>query len=332
MTDRRRALLASAAAYGLLILALGIEMAAFEILGRMEGKPGFLTAPSVLQIFNRSADIGVMAVAMTFVILTAGIDLSVGSVAAFCGVVGALVLQRLTENGIDPYVALTAAIGVALAAGALAGGVAGGLVTLARVPPFIATLALMSSLRGLAFIAADGKPIRPMGGAAPAWQALGRSRLFDTVQTPILVMGAVFAAGACVLGLTRFGRHAVAVGGNEEAARLTGVPVNRVKFAVYAGSGALAALSGLIVSSKLGAGDPKVAVGAELEVIAAVVVGGTSLAGGRASIVGTFLGLAIISTLGQGLTWLNVESFGQQVILGVVILAAVLLDRIRARA
>lgn len=327
MTTKHTWLKSAFATYGFLLVALVIEVIVFEAVGRSQGKPPFLSLASLIQILNRASVLGIASVGMTYVILTAGIDLSVGSIFAFCAVIAALVVEwAVTQSGMATGVAIPLGYSAALLAGAAAGALAGGVITKAKIPPFIATLALMSSLRGLGFIFADGQSVSDLPDGY-AW--LGRHRIFDLVPVGVLVLIAVFLIGGGVLRYTRFGRHVIAVGGSEESARLSGVNVNRVKFAVYTMSGLLAALSGLILSSKLNAGDPKIGQGDELDVIAAVVVGGTSLAGGRGSITGTFLGLVLITVLNQGLNWIGVTSFGQQVILGIVILAAVLLDRFK---
>jgi ribose/xylose/arabinose/galactoside ABC-type transport system permease subunit len=312
--------------YGLLIAALVLELIVFEVTTRVLGKPSFLTAKSLLNVLDQSAAHAVIAVGMTFVILTAGIDLSIGSVIALGGVVAA----KVVLSGGEPtwlWLGLGALAG--LLVGLAAGGVSGTLITFFRVPPFIATLALMSSLRGLARIVTRGRPVSPL---PEGYEILGRFRIGGLVPLDVLVMLAVFILGAVILNTTRFGRHVLAIGGSEESARLSGVPVARVTWIVYAMSGLLAAFGGLIVSSKLGSGDPNVGMGDELNVIAAVVVGGTSLMGGRGSIGGTFVGLLIVSVLSSGLNWVGVETFGQQVILGAVILGAVLLDRFKGDA
>ena len=217
----------------------------------------------------------------------------------------------------------------ALVAGLAVGAAASTLITWCGVPPFIATLALMSSLRGLGYILADGRAISPL---PDAYTWLGWHRIGGVLPVNVLVMLLVFVAGGLLLNATRFGRHVRAIGGNEESARLSGVRVARVKWGVYCMCAALSALGGLVASSKLGSGDPKTGLGAELGVIAAVVVGGTSLSGGRGTMGGTFLGLLIIAVLETGLNWVGVETFGQQVTLGIAILAAVMLDRLTGNA
>lgn len=326
----RRLVRQFAATYGLLILAIIIECVIFEFIARRQGVRSFISAPSIINILNQSAVYGVLSVGMTFVILTGGIDLSVGSMVAFGGVTWALVVRYgATQPDAAPvWIWLVAGAAVALAAGMAAGSLTGFLITRVDVPPFIATLALMSSLRGLGYIVAGGRPIAPL---PEAYTFLGRHRIGGYVPVGVIVMLLVFVIGGLILNGTRFGRHVRAIGGNEEAARLSGVKVRLTKWLVYGMCSVLAVAGGLIASSKLGSGDPKAGLGDELGVIAAVVVGGTSLSGGRGTILGTFVGLLIVSVLSSGLNWIGVESFTQQVILGVVILAAVLLDRFKAR-
>lgn len=313
--------------YGLLTLALVIECVVFELIARRQGVRSFLSPNSLMLILNHSAVYGVMSVGMTFVIISGGIDLSVGSLVAFGGVISAIIVRA---GGGEPAW-LWIALGWlgALAAGAVAGGLAGTVITVFEIPPFIATLALMSSLRGLGYIIAKGQPISDLPSA---YTALGRDRILNVVPISVLVFVAVLLLGGVLLNHTRFGRHVRAIGGNEESARLSGVNVRAVKWWVYCMSSVLAVVGGVILSSKLGSGSPKLGLGDELGVIAAVVVGGTSLSGGRGTIGGTFIGLLIVSALSSGLNWIGVETFGQQVILGLVILAAVLLDRFKGRS
>ena len=311
--------------FGPLVLALAIEVAVFHLIGRAQGKPAYLSFDNLILILNQSAVHGVVAVGMTFIILTGGIDLSAGSMLAFAGVVCALVVRA----GGEPVAAwLVAGWAASLALGAAAGGLVGVLVTKVHIPPFIATLAFMSSLRGLGNLITDGKPVSPLPSL---YAQVGRHHVFGHVPVSVLIFLAVLLAGAVLLRWTRFGRYVRAIGGNEESARLSGVNVTWVKTKVYILGGVLTALGGLMLSSRLGAGSGKVAEGDELAVIAAVVVGGTSLNGGRGSVIGTFVGLLVVSVLNSGLVWIGVETFGQQVVLGVVILGAVLLDQLKVR-
>jgi inositol transport system permease protein len=181
-------------------------------------------------------------------------------------------------------------------------------------------------MRGAGYMFVQGTPVSDL----PAnYTFLGRYMIAGHVPVGVAIMLVVFVGGGILLNMTRFGREVRAIGGGEESARLSGVPVNRVKLAVYCMCSVLSVVGGLILSSKLRSGDPTVGVGDELQVIAAVVVGGTSFTGGRGTITGTFIGLLIIAVLATGLTWIGMESFGQQVILGIVILAAVLLDQFK---
>ncbi len=308
--------------YGFLLVALALECLAFELLSRRQGIRPFLSVDTLLLVLNQSAIYGVASVGMTFVIISGGIDLSVGSIIAFGGVVCALATKNL-GGGWD---AMAVGWCAAIAAGLCTGSFSSLFISRFQIPPFIATLAVMSSVRGLGFLIVKGKPVFDL---PERYTFLGRHMIGDAVPIGILILAVVFIAGAVLLNTTRFGRHVRAIGGSEESARLSGVPVDRVKWAVYCMSGALAVLAGLMLSSKMKSGDPTVGVGDELQVIAAVVVGGTSLTGGRGTIAWTFLGLLIIAVLATGLTWIGMESFGQQVILGIVILGAVLLDRLK---
>ena len=312
--------------YGFLLIALALECAVFEGIARYQGIRPFLSVENLILILNQSAIYGVASVGMTFVIISGGIDLSVGSMIAFGGVIGALTTRAI---GGDSAWALAGGWVVAIAAGLATGCLSGLFITRFKIPPFIATLAVMSSMRGAGYLAVKGTPVSDL----PAnYTFLGRYMIAGHVPVGVFVMLATFIAGGVLLNTTRFGREVRAIGGGEESARLSGVPVNRVKLAVYCMCSVLSVAGGLILSSKLRSGDPTVGVGDELQVIAAVVVGGTSLTGGRGTITGTFIGLLIIAVLATGLTWIGLESFGQQVILGIVILAAVLLDQVKRPA
>ncbi len=281
--------------------------------------PGFLSVDNAVNIALSIAVTGILAVGMTAVILTGGIDLSVGSVVALAGVCAAIVAARTGS------VAL--AFGAALAVGAISGAVSGGLVTALGVPAFVATLAMLTVARGLAFIVSGG---RSVGDLPDAFGALGRATPLG-VPAPVLLMAAVMLAGAYVLRRTVFGRHVYAVGGNPEAAWLAGVATRRVTWAVYALSGALAGLAGLTLASRLGAGVPNAGVQYELDVIAAVVVGGTSLSGGRGTVAGSLWGAVFIGVLTNGLNLANVDPYVQKIALGVVIVIAVIADQLGRR-
>lgn len=298
------------------LLALVAECVIFSILS-----PYFFTSENILNISLQTSIIAIIAAGMTFVILTAGIDLSVGSVVAFTGVIATTLLQ------LDfPF---AAALGIALLAGLLvgtiSGAVAGALITKLNITPFIATLALMTIWRGAAFLVTDGRPIWDL---PEAFSSIAGARIFE-VPVPTIVMLAVFTLGYVLLNRTPFGRYVYAVGGNREAARLAGIRTDRVIIGVYVLCGFLSAVSGILLASRLNSGQPNAGLMYELDVIAAVVVGGTSLVGGRGSIVGTFVGAMLIGVLRNGLNLLNVSSYLQMIFVGAVILLAVALDRWR---
>ncbi len=303
--------------YGI-ALALLLEVALFAALS-----PFFFTAENLLNVTLQVSITAIIAAGMTFVILTGGIDLSVGSMVAFSGVVAALVLQSTLPFVLVVVLGFLAALGV----GAASGWTAGWLVTRYRMAPFIVTLALMTVWRGAAFTVTEG---RPVWGLAEGFSDIASARML-AIPLPTLLMAAVFVVAHVVLTSTRYGRAIVAVGGNREAARLAGVPVVRVLVSVYAISGLLSALSGFLLSSRMNSGQPNAGLMYELDVIAAVVVGGTSLSGGRGTIVGTLIGTLLIGVLRNGLNLLNVGSYVQQILVGLVIVGAVLLDRSQRR-
>jgi ribose/xylose/arabinose/galactoside ABC-type transport system permease subunit len=301
-------------------LGLGIALAALCAVFAVFA-PHFFSTDNLLNVSLQASITAIIAAGMTFVILTAGIDLSVGSVVALSGIVATATLKA----GLPPAVALPVAIATALAFGALSGGIAGVLVARFSVAPFIVTLALMTVWRGLAFVVTDGRPVWDLP-ASFGW--LGGARVMG-VPFPTLVMAGVFVVAHVALTRTRYGRHVVAVGGNPEAARLAGIATGRVVASVYVLCGMLAAGSGVLLASRMNSGQPNAGLMYELDVIAAVVVGGTSLSGGRGSIVGTLLGAMLIAVLRNGLNLLDVNSYVQQVVVGFVILLAVLLDPAR---
>jgi inositol transport system permease protein len=299
--------------YGIIVVFL-IECLIFAVWTEY-----FLTVPNIMNVVNQIAIYGIIAVGMTFIIITGGIDLSVGSVVAIVGVVTALVMKM----EILPSLALVSiAILVGLLMGFLNGALSGWVITRFNLAPFIITLAMMTVCRGGAMLLSNGLSI---GNLPREFTWLGRGHL-GIIPMPVIVMLLVFAAGHVLLTQTGFGRYVYAIGGNEEATRLSGVRTKRVKFLVYVLAGCLTALSGVVLTSRLGAGVPNSGLMYELYVIASVVVGGTSLSGGSGRISGTFFGVMIIGVLYNGLNLLNVSSYWQQVILGLVIVSAVLLD------
>ena len=288
--------------------------------------PDFLKLTNLLAIVDRIVVIAVIAIGMTMVIITAGIDLSVGSLIALSAVVSTLVMKRLGGLEASAWVVLVGFLAGTLACG-LVGTFAGAVVAQFKVPPFIATLGIMMMARGLAFLITGGFSIYQVPQAL-SWLGQGRSA---GIPNTVLLLAVLYAIAHVFMAHTRLGRYIYAVGGNEQAARLSGVPVKFVIVFVYAVSGLAAGLGGCIQASQLNTGTPNMGVMFELYVIAAVVVGGTSLAGGAGRILGTLIGAFIISVIQNGMNLLGMESYTQQVVLGAVILGAVLLDRVRSR-
>lgn len=283
----------------------------------------FLTPENLLNVTLQTSIIAIIAAGMTFVILTAGIDLSVGSLVALTGVITAWILKF----NLSPTIGLSLAILGGLLVGVISGAVAGFFITSFRVTPFITTLALMTIWRGLAYIWVEGRPI---WGLPPIFDALGSGRIL-AIPFPSLVMLLVYVLAWFTLQHTQFGRNVYAVGGNAEAARLAGIATQKTLMQAYIICGALASLSGVLLASRMSSGQPNAGQMYELDVIAAVVVGGTSLFGGRGSVAGTFVGAMLIGVLRNGLNLTGVGSYVQQVVLGIVILLAVLLDQLKTR-
>ncbi len=270
----------------------------------------FLTVPNLLNILRQVAIVGILAVGQTFVILTAGIDLSVGAILGLSVVLFASFLEGHS---------MAVAIPLGLMAGVAAGLVNGIGIAYARIPAFIMTLGMLSFARGLAFIHTGGTPIAILN---EAYYDVGNGYILG-LPIPALFLLATLIVSAIILVMTPFGRSIYAMGSNEDAARLSGVPVRRYKTLVYVVSGFLAALAGLVYSSQLSVGTPIAGTGYELDAIAAVVVGGTSLFGGKGSVFGTFIGTLIIGILANILNLTGVDPFVQQLFKGALIVIAV---------
>ncbi|MFO0952448.1 MAG: ABC transporter permease [Isosphaeraceae bacterium] len=288
--------------------------------------PNFLKADNLLNIANQIAVIAIIAIGMTLVIITGGIDLSVGSLIALAAVVTARLIRDAAgaEAATTTGMVLAGAAGVAVGAGS--GIFSGLMVTLFRIPPFIVTLAVMLVASGAAYILADGQSIHQVPDRF-IW--LGRGSDLAWLPNAVVLMLLLYAFAHLLMTRTVTGRHIYAVGGNAEAARLSGVPVRRVLVLVYSFCGALAGLGGVVMASQLKSGAPTYGQMYELYVIAAVVVGGTSLSGGQGRVLGTLIGAFIIAVIQNGMNLRGVESYTQKIVLGSVILAAVLLDRLR---
>jgi ribose transport system permease protein len=286
----------------------------------------FLTLGNITNVLRQITFNSIAAVGQTFVIITAGIDLSVGSLMGLCGVVMALFANAFPLDGGIFLVIATVTVGIAV--GCAAGYINALPVVKLGLPPFITTLAMLQIARGLAYILAHGQPISVNSSA---FTALGTGQFLGHIPWSILVMVVIVAIFAIVLTRTRYGRYVFALGGNEEAARLAGINVARTKTLVYVISGGCAAVAGLLLMARFASGSPSTGTGYELQAIAAVVVGGTSLTGGRGSVIGTFFGALLIGVLNNVMNLINIESYTQQIVLGVVILLAVILDQLRRR-
>lgn len=291
----------------------------------------FLTATNAWNVMRQISVNVCISVGMTMVILTAGIDLSVGSILALCGAITA----GLLKNGIEVpsanlYIGFTllGALLAGILVGSLLGWFNGLAITRFKVPPFVATLAMLTIARGLTMLWTGGFPISNLGENF-AW--IGTGWLLG-VPVPVWIAAVVVTIAVLVTHKTRLGRYIYAIGGNESAAKLSGIRVNRIKIIVYSIAGGLAAVGGILVTARLDAAQPNAGTGYELDSIAAVVIGGTSLSGGRGTIMGTVLGAVIIGVLNNGLVLLNVSPFWQQVVKGLVILLAVIIDKAQAKS
>ncbi|GAA2963287.1 ABC transporter permease/substrate-binding protein [Streptomyces enissocaesilis] len=306
----RRVLLDNGALSALVVLVAAMSLLSGD----------FLTTQNLLNVGVQAAVTAILAFGVTFVIVSAGIDLSVGSVAALSATVLA---WTATSEGVPVWIAVILAVATGIACGL----VNGALVSYGKLPPFIATLAMLSIGRGLSLVISQGSPI-----AFPESVSVLGDTLGGWLPVPVLVMVVMGLVTALVLGRTYIGRSMYAIGGNEEAARLSGLRVKRQKLVIYALSGLFAAVAGIVLASRLVSAQPQAAQGYELDAIAAVVIGGASLAGGVGKASGTLIGALILAVLRNGLNLLSVSAFWQQVVIGVVIALAVLLDTLRRRA
>ena len=276
--------------------------------------PHFLTVSNLLNVAQQTSINAIIAVGLTFVIISAGIDLSVGSILAFSGVVIASILNA----GYPIPLAITAGLLVGLACGSINGA----LIAIGKLPPFIATLGMMSVARGAALMYTNGRPI---SGFSSEFRFLANGEILS-IPTSIIIMIIVYIVAHFVLNKTKLGRYTYAIGGNEEAARLSGVSVIFHKIMIYGICGLLSGLAAVILTARLNSAQPIAGIMYELDAIAAAVIGGTSLVGGEGRVSGTLIGALIMGVLRNGLNLLGVSSFLQQTIIGSVIIIAVLID------
>ncbi|MEG1002299.1 ABC transporter permease [Clostridium sp.] len=277
--------------------------------------PKFLSVANITNVFTQVSVNAIIAVGMTFVILTGGIDLSVGSTLAISGALSASIIKSTGS--------ITLAILGAAACGIIIGFVNGILIAKGKLQAFIATLATMTIFRGVTLVYTDGTPISKL---SETFAKIGNAKL-GFIPVPVIITIVIAAIAIFVLSQTKFGRYLYALGGNEESAKLSGINTDRIKMMTYVVSGFVSAIAGVIITSRIGSASPNAGTGFELDAIAAVVIGGTSLAGGEGKISGTIIGALIIGVLNNGLNLMNVSPFYQSIVKGLVILIAVLLDK-----
>lgn len=283
--------------------------------------PNFLRLDNQINVFRQISINGIIATGMTLVILTGGIDLSVGAVVAFGSVIAAILAN---ENSQVWWISIIVAIGVATFLGFLSGV----FISYFKLAPFIMTLAMMTIARGLAFTFSDGKPVSHVH---KAFLVIGKGS-FLGIPIPIWIFALVIASSFILTKFVPLGRYIFAIGGNELAAKISGINVRRVKLAVYVIAGFFTGIAAVVLTSRLSAGLPQVAQGYELDAIAAVVIGGTSLKGGKGSMLGTLIGIFIIGFINNGMDLLNIPSYPQQIIKGCVIILAVIIDSSKVSA
>lgn len=314
-TNTRQKLLAFASLMGLLIF--------FSL-----ASPNFMQTDNMVGILQATAVNGVLAIACTFVIITSGIDLSVGTLMTFCAVMAGVFL---TYWGLPFYVGVAAAIFF----GAFSGFISGVLIAILKIPPFIATLGMMLLLKGLSLVISGTKPI--YFSDTPEFSSISQDSLIGyflpeiPIPNAVLILFVLAVVSSLILNKTVMGSYTFALGSNEEAVRLSGVNVNRWKIIIYSFSGAICGVAGLLIASRLNSAQPALGQGYELDAIAAVVIGGTSLAGGAGTILGTIIGAFIMSVLTNGLRIMSVAQEWQTVVTGVIIILAVYADILRKR-
>lgn len=290
----------------------------------------FLQPQNLINVIRQVAAIGIIATGMTFVIIINGIDLSVGSIVAVSAVVSSSLAQT-PEASVIMYPGLQLPVIVAILSGLLVGGllglINGSLIAGFKIAPFIATLGMMTAARGLALIYSNGRPISRL---SPAFNFIGQGD-FLFIPVPIWILAIVAVSAHIILNFTRFGRHTYAIGGNEQAARVSGIHLNKIKVGIFALSGLLAGLAGIMLAARIGSGNPQLGTGIELDAITAAVIGGTSFNGGIGTVWGTIVGALIIGIINNGLDLLNVSPFMQQVVKGSIIVLAIIIDERKNR-
>ena len=298
-----------------IILVAALMMAVLSF-----SSPYFMTLGNMTNLMKQVSIVAILAAGQAIVIISGGIDLSVGSILAL----SAVTIGWLIENGVDPRIATVAG----LAVGTLAGWVNGMVITRGKIPPFIATLGMLGIARGLALVITKGVSYQVL---EPIFLYIGNSKILG-MPVPLYFVVVVFAVTMIMMHMTVFGSHVYAIGGDERVARLEGIPVNRQKVKIYMLSGFLAAVAAVVLVGRLAATPPSVAQGIELQAIAAVIIGGISFVGGRGIVITALVGAFIMAMITNGLNILGISSFYQQVLIGIVIIAAVWLDNLKSSA
>ncbi|WP_261882437.1 ABC transporter permease [Vibrio pelagius] len=320
--------------YGIIFAFLFLCLAV-SVLGQYFVKMGtwdsnyFLTQGNFLSILRQVSINGILAIGMTFVIIIAGVDLSVGSVLALSGIVAARFVTKSDAMAIvnfDSLILLPFIIAITI--GALCGLVNGYVISKFKLQAFIVTMGMLSAARGMTMLTTDGNPVSSL---ERDFRVIGNSYVLG-IPTPVIIFGVIFVVAWVLLNKTLFGRYVFAVGGNEKSARTSGIDVDKVKIAVYTLCGVLAALAGLILTARTGSAQTNAGFAYELDAIAAVVIGGTSMAGGIGTLTGTLFGVLIIGVMNNGLDLLGVQSYYQQIIKGILIVSAVMLDPSRKQS
>jgi ribose transport system permease protein len=295
------------------LVILGVLVLIMAVMSALT--PSFLTTTNLTNVLRQSAMVVIVACAATMVMISGGLDISVGGVLALAGVVAA----KLATMGYPLWLAII----IGVASGALMGVINGFLIVNLKITPVIATLGTMNVARGLAFLISEGRAV--VTGLPPDFRLAGRSYV-GPIPTPVIIMAVVFVLFYILLHHTLLGKYTYAIGGNKETARLSGIPVSRTQFILYVLVGLMTGVAGVIMASRLASGQPDIGVGFEFDVIVAIVLGGTSLAGGEGTVFGTLIGALIVGVLTNGLNLLGVHTFYQYVFQGVVLIFAVLLE------
>lgn len=312
--------------YMIIIIFLGF----CALLAWFSPNHSFLKPQNLINVVRQITVYGFLALGVTLCIISTGIDLSLGSVLGFSAVVAAsLVQQPGWKEAIYPGLQLPMFVGVlaGLSVGAMLGFVNGALIAYTRIPPFIATLGMMQIARGMAYVYSNGRPVSTV---TEDFLVLGQGYL-GPIPVPVFIFLVVIVLTHLMLGFTRFGRHIYAIGGNETAARVSGVNLNRTKLGIYTFTGLMAGLGGVILTSRVGSATPALGQGYELDAIAAAVIGGTSFAGGIGTVWGTVVGALIIGVMNNGLDLLSVSPFYQLIVKGAIIIVAIIIDERKNR-